>query len=92
MISPLVEIENTLVSMFDAINISVKLSCCCKIKALAVLLALTISNLSVLYIVVSNVVLSPRTIKLELIVILPFTIRLVLYLSLTINLFIAFGS
>ena len=76
----------------EATNISLKLSFCCIIKALEVLFALTISILSVVYTSVSNVVLSPRTIKLELIVKSPFTNRLVLYLLLTINLLVALGS
>ena len=85
-------IVKTFAVRLEATNISLKVSFCCIIKALEVLLAFTISILSVVYTSVSNVVLSPRTIKLELIVKSPFTNRLVLYLLLTINLFAALGS
>ena len=90
--SPLFATLKTFVVRLEATNISLKLSFCCIIKALEVLLAFTISILSVVYTSVSNVVFSPRTIKFELIVKSPFTKRLVLYLLLTINLFAALGS
>ena len=76
-------------SMFDAIKISLSGLFCCTIKADAVLLAFTISNLSVVYTVVSNCVLSPKTIKLELTVKVPLSSKLLLYLLFTINLFAA---
>ena len=85
-------IAKTFVVRLEATNISLKLSFCCIIKALEVLLAFTISILSVAYTIVSKVVLSPRTIKFELIVKSPFTSKLLLYLLLTINLFAALGS
>ena len=58
-------------------------------KAVVVLLALTTSNLSVVYTIVSRRVLSPRTIKLELIVKVPLSSKLLLYLLFTINLLAA---
>ena len=85
-------IVKTFVVKLEATNIAVLLSFCWTIKAIAVLFALTTSILSVVYTIVCNVVLSPRTIKLELIVKSPFTKRLLLYLLLTINLFAALGS
>ena len=90
--SPLLAIVNTFAVRFEATNIALLLSFCCIIKAIAVLLSLTTSILSVVYTIVCNVVLSPRTIKLELIVKSPFTKRLLLYLLLIINLFAALGS
>ena len=53
-----------------------------------VLLAFTTSSLSVVYTMVSSLVLSPKTIKLELIVKVPLSSKLLLYLLLTINFFI----
>ena len=90
--SPLLAIVNTFAFRFEATNIALLISFCCIIKAVVLLSAFTISILSVVYTIVSNVVLSPRTIKLELIVKLPFTSRLLLYLSFTINLLVALGS
>ena len=88
----MLEIVKTFAVRFEATNIALLLSFCCNIKAIAVLLSLTTSILSVVYTIVCNVVLSPRTIKFELIVKSPLTNRFVLYLLLTINLFAALGS
>ena len=82
-------ILKTLVVKFDATNTSVLLPFCCTIKADVVLLAFTTSNLSVVYTIVSSCVLSPKTIKLELIVKVPLSSKLLLYLLLTINLLAA---
>ena len=71
-------ILKTAVSTFEATKISLSLVFCFTIKAVEVLFALTISNLSVVYTIVSSCVLSPRTIKFELIVKDPLTVRLLL--------------
>ena len=85
----MVPILKTFVVKFDATNTSVLLPFCCTIKAVVVLFALITSNLSVVYTTVSSCVLSPKTIKLELIVKLPLTSKLLLYLLFTINLLAA---
>ena len=68
-------------------KISLSALFCCTMKAVVVLLAFTTSNLSVVYTIVSRRVLSPSTIKLELIVKVPLTSKLLLWLLLTINFF-----
>ena len=75
--------------IFEATKISLLFVFCCTIKAVVVLLALITSSLSVVYTTVSSCVVSPRTIKLELIVKLPLTSKLLLYLLFTINLLAA---
>ena len=90
--SPVLAIVKTFLVKFEATKIALLTSFCCIIIAIELLSALTTSILSVVYTIVSNCVLSPKTIKLELIVKFPFTSRLLLYLLLTINLFAALGS
>ena len=75
--------------MFEATKISLSALFCCTIKAVVVLFVLTTSNLSVVYTIVSSCVVSPRTIKLELIVKVPLSSKLLLYLLFTINLLAA---
>ena len=65
---------------------------CLTIKAVVVLLAFTTSSLSVVYKIVSSCVVSPNTIKLELIVKEPLTSKSSLYLLFTINLLAALIS
>ena len=64
--------------IFEATKISLSFVFCCTNKADEVLLALTTSNLSVVYTIVLSCVLSPRTIKLELIVKVPLSVKLLL--------------
>ena len=78
--SPLLAILKTFVVRFEATKISIKASFCCIINVIAVLFALITSRRSVVYTIVSSLVLSPRTIKLLLTVKSPLTNRSLLYL------------
>ena len=82
-------IAKTLVFWFEAIKISEFPVFCFTIIATESTFSLTTSKFSVVYTIVSNVVLLPLTIKLELIVKSPLIERLLLYILSTINLFLA---
>ena len=69
--SPLFAILKTAVFMLEATKISLIVSLCWTINATSILFSFITSSLSVLYTIVSSVVLSPKTIKLELIVKFP---------------------
>ena len=82
-------IVKTLLFWFEATKISEFPVFCLTIIATELTFSLTTSKFSVVYTIVSSLVVPPRTIKLELIVKSPLTVRLLSYILLTINLFLA---